>query len=269
MVATSTTTSVDSRLRGHSLLRALTESMSKHLDNRLQDGSVIELLPENLMEHAPHDALIADWEAMGQREKDAVIRLKELGRQLGGDQGEYSEGFLCITFKNKQAAQDYMDALDSDPDAWAYEAEAYYEDLVHGYMNDEAVPIENIVFDKLWEIEVCVELDPSIVMYPAVDVEVDEDFEYDDATGSIMEVRRRIKVNFRGKRKIKMQCRPGFKWDATKRTCIKITGAEKAVQRKANRQAQRTKKAKGGAFKVRVQRKTKKAMRFRKAQGLK
>ena len=63
-----------------------------------------------------------------------------------------------------------------------------------------------------------------------------------------------------------MQCRPGFKWDGS--ACVKITGAELAVNRKAKRQMVISKRSQGNALKIRVLRKTRKANRFRKAMGL-
>ena len=85
----------------------------------------------------------------------------------------------------------------------------------------------------------------------------------------LTEVKRRIKVNSRGMKRIKMQCKPGYKWDAGARACVKITGDQLAKNRKSHRRAILTKKAMGSAFKARVIRKTKKAMRFRKALGVK
>jgi len=87
-----------------------------------------------------------------------------------------------------------------------------------------------------------------------------------DETEELDEVKRRIKVNSQGKRRVKMQCRPGFKWDGS--ACVKITGAELAVNRKAKRQMVISKRSQGNALKIRVLRKTRKANRFRKAMGL-
>jgi len=86
--------------------------------------------------------------------------------------------------------------------------------------------------------------------------------------GALDEVVRKIKINFKGKKRIKMKCQRGFKWDSNKRACIKIGGAEIAKMRKRLRRAVLTKRAAGNAYKVRVLRKTRKAKRFRKMLGL-
>lgn len=82
------------------------------------------------------------------------------------------------------------------------------------------------------------------------------------------EIQRVIKVNFRGKRRIKMQCRKGFKYDDTRKVCVKIAGSELSVSRIAHRQMARTKKASGTGYNRRIVRKANRAKRFRKLIGL-
>ena len=84
----------------------------------------------------------------------------------------------------------------------------------------------------------------------------------------LCELKRVYKVNYRGKKRIKMVCAPGFKYDAERMACIKISGAELANSRIAHRQMARTKKALGGSFRTRVLRKVRRAKRFRKMMGL-
>lgn len=227
---------------------------------------------EYISEHVRSDAIDTDWSVMNDAEKDVVIQLKELGRQFGSDPGAYASGVLRLTFKNKQAVIDFTTALEDEDAVDTYEIEAYREDMIHGFVEAEEYDLENIMFDKDFEFEVYVYLDPDLVSDMPFDAEFDEDelaamdpenVEY------ISEVRRRIKINFRGKKKIKMQCRRGFKWVAAKKSCVKITGSEVALKRKAMRRMVRTKKAKGASLKVRVLRKTRKAKRFRKSMGVK
>lgn len=82
------------------------------------------------------------------------------------------------------------------------------------------------------------------------------------------EITRTIKVNSRGKRRIKMQCKAGYKYDIERRVCVKIGGAEMARSRIAHRQMARTKKAFGDGYKTRIVRKVRRAKRFRKMMGL-
>jgi len=82
------------------------------------------------------------------------------------------------------------------------------------------------------------------------------------------EVKRIIKINFRGKRRIKMQCSKGYKYDAERKVCVKIAGDELAISRIAHRQMARTKRSQGEGYKRRIVRKTNRAKRFRKLVGL-
>lgn len=84
----------------------------------------------------------------------------------------------------------------------------------------------------------------------------------------LTEIKRKIKVNFAGKKRIKMQCMKGYKYDAARRVCVKISGSELATSRRAKIKAVRTKKSMGLGFKTRTVRKSKRANRFRKLLGL-
>lgn len=84
----------------------------------------------------------------------------------------------------------------------------------------------------------------------------------------LSEVRRVIKVNFRGKKRIKMKCQPGFKYDPSRMACVKISGSELSISRISHRQMARTKKALGASYRTRILRKVRRAKRFRKMMGL-
>lgn len=85
----------------------------------------------------------------------------------------------------------------------------------------------------------------------------------------LVEITRKIKVNFRGKKRIKMQCQPGFKYDPDRMVCVKISGAELAVSRIAHRQMARTKRSLGASYRTRILRKVRRAKKFRKMMGIK
>lgn len=97
---------------------------------------------------------------------------------------------------------------------------------------------------------------------------VESAFDEVDEYNMLSEITRVIKVNSRGKRRIKMQCKPGFKYDVNRKACVKISGAEMAHSRIAHRQMARTKKSFGEGYKTRIVRKVRRAKRFRKMMGL-
>lgn len=83
---------------------------------------------------------------------------------------------------------------------------------------------------------------------------------------TLTERRRIVKVNARGQRRIKIKCKPGYKYAGGK--CVKITGSEKTKKRRSIKKAVRTKRQKGAGFQRRVQRLRKRAMKKRKSMGL-
>ncbi len=85
----------------------------------------------------------------------------------------------------------------------------------------------------------------------------------------LQEVKRKAKVNFKGKKRLKMQCAKGFKYDQNRRVCVKISGHDMMQMKRSHIKASRTKKASGTGFKLRTVRKMKKANRFRKLMGIK
>lgn len=192
----------------------------------------------------------------------------------------YEYGLFSVDFRHWQSVVDFCDILDEIPGVITYELLAF-----HKGDSKERVELdpEDIIDDSLYCFTVLVYLDEEDIIYYTDDELFDinddgsmnsiEDLDDIDLSGlsaeeleQLDEVRRRIKVTSRGEKRVKMQCKPGFKWDGN--ACIKISGAELATSRKSHRRAILTKKAQGSALKVRVIRKTKKAKRFRKAMGL-
>lgn len=91
---------------------------------------------------------------------------------------------------------------------------------------------------------------------------------YHGDSQSLNEIRKKVKMNFKGKKRIKMQCNKGFKYDVQRRVCTKITGSDMMDLKRQHIKANRTIKAKGVNFFNKRTRKTKKAMRFRKSGGI-
>ena len=83
------------------------------------------------------------------------------------------------------------------------------------------------------------------------------------------EARRVVRVNSKGVKTRKTKCRKGFKVSPNGKTCVPVTGGEKASKRKAIKKAVRTKRAAGSGAKNRANRKRLKAMRKRKSMGIK
>jgi len=78
-------------------------------------------------------------------------------------------------------------------------------------------------------------------------------------------IRRVIKINSKGEKRIKKKCGKGFKLVDNK--CVKISGSEKATLRKSQKKRKKTLKSKGSILKKRT-RLFKKAIKKRLARGL-
>ena len=85
----------------------------------------------------------------------------------------------------------------------------------------------------------------------------------DDDPEQLDEVRRIVKVNAKGKRRIKMKCKKGFRWTGSK--CKKIAGKEMVTKKRAIRKMVRTRKAKGAGYQRRINVLRKRAMKKRKS----
>lgn len=87
-------------------------------------------------------------------------------------------------------------------------------------------------------------------------------------SNELNEVERVTKVNFKGRRRFKMQCKPGFKYDPTRKACVLISGSEKSKSRLSHRQMARTKRALGTGYKRKIFIKVRRAKKFRKLMGI-
>jgi len=88
----------------------------------------------------------------------------------------------------------------------------------------------------------------------------------DGGIDTLDEIKRIIKVNAKGQRRIKMQCKPGFKFNG--KVCVRIAGSELVNKKKAIRKAVRSKRQKGSGFAKRVARLRNKATKKRRNMGL-
>ncbi len=215
-------------------------------------------------------------ESMEDPEMEAVTKIQVAAKGYGAGETMYDDGVLIVTLRNKQAALEFSDWLEDCDSVESYEMEVVHNEPLEGYSERGEYDIESITDDRNFNFEFTIYLNPDIVAYD------DYEFDIEDSEGAetgeqdlgesveqIDEVTRKIKVNSMGKKRIKMQCARGFKWNPTTNACEKISGAELATMRKAIRKALITKKSEGSAFRLRVIRRTRKALRYRKQMGLK
>lgn len=98
-----------------------------------------------------------------------------------------------------------------------------------------------------------------------------EEIVYDDGEEPLDEMKFIFRVTSRGQKIRKLRCKPGFRVASVggRLKCVRVSGKEKMAKRRAIRKAVRTKRAKGSGYKKRIVFKRKRAIRKRKAMGLK
>lgn len=197
-------------------------------------------------------------------EEDIVDILKSIG--VSSLEIDYDEGYISGEFETKAQVQAAVDRI---PDNVDYDIEVMI-DVGDGETVDvDSGEEDEIDFseldDSIHSYEIYVYLDNAEIEDEMDDEYYDED-EMDENT-SLDERKRIIKVNAKGKRRIKIKCNKGFKFDGKK--CVKIGGTEAIKKRKAIRKAVRTKKAKGAGAVRKANRLRKRARLKRKSMGLK
>ncbi len=222
-------------------------------------------------------------------EKDFGDEVLAVSKTFNGYGQDQHNGVLIAYFETRQQVEHFSDYLEkcSYVDYYEVDANQHNQDGTVSKAED----IDAIIDNTGYEFRVLAYLLPEYTQfddeYSEEDVagpvpEDDEDdgdsigdaiFDLPEAfvpTGdeALDEVMRVKHVNARGVKRVKMQCQKGFKWVTGLEVCAKITGKDLTRMRKASRRALITKRAKGSGFKLRIKRRTARAMRFRKSMGL-
>lgn len=193
---------------------------------------------------------------------------------LGATGFDKEDGACYFEVAGPENAQQIIDFLDGEDCVDAFDVSVDGDDVEDKAILD--LPEETVFGFSVY-------LDGDEVTYEGVDVaddaEVGDGKDLEESARPVFvdgfgiavpleEVKKRMQVNFTGKKRIKMQCAKGFKYDATAKSCVKIGGDELASKRKATIKALISRKAGGAALKNRANIRSKKAMKFRKAMGL-
>ena len=223
-------------------------------------------------------------------DRNVALEVSVAAKSFGGEPTGAVNGVIAVDFRNRQGALHYADWLEEQPTVDYYEITASYRDAVTSQKQDVSdINLDDITDDAPYDFTVIVYLYPEFTQFTHdYDQDGDEDagdeameieaesalaqYDIEDLEAlteeQLDEVMRKIRVNARGLKSIKMQCPHGFKWDPSLGACMKITGQELSTMRKASRRAIITKKNEGQALKVRVKRHIRRAFKFRQMMGL-
>lgn len=117
------------------------------------------------------------------------------------------------------------------------------------------------------DLEDCPECEADIF----IDEETGEEYYIELDEETLLEYRRKVRVDSKGKRTRRIKCPSGkvAKKVNGRTVCVTRSGADKTKKKLAIRKANRTKKSKGAGYAKRSTRKRLKAVRRRRAMGLK
>jgi len=142
------------------MLLQFKDYVKKHLreNNSIEFNSTIRgELEKRLVRKA---RTITEGSVYTDEEMEVVTRIQVAARGFGSDSGSYVDGIIELHLRNKQAAFDFADYLDSDDDVYDYELRATYNDRLKGYSTE--VDIDDIDDDGNYTFTFDIELNPDI-----------------------------------------------------------------------------------------------------------
>jgi hypothetical protein len=175
--------------------------------------------------------------------------LTDMIEMLGGTEVEIDDGAIYVSVESKLVLSKILDNLPEDLD---------YDVIVYNISDDEVGDYDQDDEEELDFEELSDEFHTYDLVIYTDNLEIEDDLD---------EVKRIIKINAKGRRRIKMKCKKGYKWTGS--GCVVISGKERTKKKRAIRKAVKTKKRKGAGALRKSNILRKRAMKKRKAMGLK
>lgn len=234
-------------------------------------------------------------------ENKVVIEIQKKASEAGVDISGYMHGVLQLDFDAKDEVDKFMDFIEDYDKIEAFELKSCDEDGNESEENDDCafyrfwvyLKPELVSYDYFDEIHGEDEsdeteeeseedeeesdeteeesedtLDDETVEDSEEEEESDEDEDKKVVESYITEMKRLIKVNYRGAKRVKMKCAPGYKYNRKFHVCEKISGSLLSSMRKGVKKTL-IKKSQGGlSLKRRTAFKTRRANKFRTSFGL-
>lgn len=196
--------------------------------------------------------------------KEAINRISVEAGKFGSFEFYVEDSMFTATFSSKLQTIAFCDYLENNDDVYGYEINL----LVENTEEEQDINLDDIVDEGNLTFEVDGYLESFLLADSPhyYDIEQEPEEYIDD--GIVTEVIRRVKINALGQKRIKMQCQRGYKWNAERKCCVKMTAKESMNRHRAAKKAMLKKRAQGTSLRNKVNRATKKAMRFRKSRGL-
>lgn len=198
------------------------------LSGNLQEftNSFKDLLAEHADEDIQHILPIEDVVDTEEPNSDVVSQIEAFAKQLSGECHGEDDGVIDISLKDIPAAKEFSSFLDNFLPVEDYDV---YE-VTETDDGNHSVSVETEAYDS-WDqvspdasyFQFIIYLDNDHVDGDEVlvDVERDDEPPVDDEFGEIMEVKKVVKINFRGQKIIRFKCNLGYKYDFHQKACVK------------------------------------------------
>jgi hypothetical protein len=160
---------------------------------------------------------------------DVLNQIDAFAKECGGHIVDYQEGVLDVCIHSGLQAKQFASFLDNFMPVDDYDC---YEVINYDDSPDDKPQVEidhdtytdwdQIKIDSPLEFQFIVYLEDELVDGDDVLVDIEDTFTPDEETvGEVFEVMKIVKINFRGKKIIRMKCQKGYKYDVHQHTCVK------------------------------------------------
>jgi hypothetical protein len=232
----------------------------EELDDQIP--SVIDAPPLGDMTDAP---AVLDEDDAHSEEAGCVDSIRKSAVAAGGDEGYYDGGVLDLSIPSLNGAKEFAAFLDACEAAESYEIEGLNFDDSGDIIPGEDKDLAEIKPDEFVAFEFYIYLKPDLVSeVPQV---LDDGDVVDDENGTLMEMKRVVRVAFGSGKRTKMQCKPGFKFHSGEKRCVKLDESTQVDMHKSIKRGRVAAKSISGASHTQVTKKSFKNARARKKFG--
>jgi len=199
-------------------------------------------------------------------EANCVDVIRKAAVALSGDQGYYDNGLLDISIPTLENAKQFAAYLDACDHVESYEVEGLSFDSAGEPLASDSRDLAELDGGDFVAFDFYIYLDTDVVTEDPVSVE--EGDVVDDENGTLMEVKRLVRVQFGSGKRSKMQCKPGHKFNHSTGGCQKLEEEEQISFHRDLKSKAKMRHTMSGAKHTPITRKSHKNAKARKKFGL-
>lgn len=201
-----------------------------------------------------------------ENEASCVDVIRKAAVALSGDQGYYDNGLLDISIPTLENAKQFAAFLDACDHVESYEVEGLSFDSSGEPLASDSRDLAELDGGDFVAFDFYIYLDTDIVTEDPVSV--DDGDVVDDENGTLMEVKRLVRVQFGSGKRSKMQCKPGHRFNHSTGGCQKLDEEEQNSFHRDLKHKAQARHSLSGAKHTPITRKSHKNAKARKKFGL-